>query len=123
MPRKASVFSMLEFYSQDALSTEPWAGAYAVLWGIGNTLENDVKHMHQISARIKSRVSQMKNKGQQAYVHSKIEVIQNCAMLVKIEESWVAAEWVTKNQNPEICATSRAKKAKIEREIKGELKH
>jgi hypothetical protein len=56
--------------------------------GIGDTLEDDVKHMHQISAQIESRVSQMKNKGQQAHFHSKFEVIQNCAMVKeKIEES------------------------------------
>jgi hypothetical protein len=85
--------------------------------GIGDTLEDDVEHMHQISARIESRVSRMKNKGQQAYVHSKIEVIQNCAMVKdKIEESRAAAKRVTKNRNPEVCALTRAKKAKVERD-------
>jgi hypothetical protein len=33
--------------------------------GIGDTLEDDIEHMHQISARIESCVSQMKNKEQQ----------------------------------------------------------
>ncbi len=58
----------------------------------------------------------MKNKGQQAYVHSKIEVIQTCAMVKeKTEESQVDAKRVTENRNPEVCATTRAKKAKVER--------
>lgn len=31
-----------------------------------------------MSARIEARVSRMKNKGRQAFTHSKIELIQNC---------------------------------------------
>jgi hypothetical protein len=55
--------------------------------GIGDTLEDDIEHMHQISARIESRVSHMKNKDQQAYVHSRMESIQsNVAVVTKIEE-------------------------------------
>ncbi len=34
--------------------------------GIGDTLEDDVERIHQISAKIESRVSRMKNKKQQA---------------------------------------------------------
>ena len=45
--------------------------------GIGDMLEDDVEHIHQIAARIESRTSRMKNKAQQAFVHSKIEHIQN----------------------------------------------
>ena len=44
--------------------------------GIGDTLEDDVERIHQISAKIESRVSRMKNKGQQAHVHSKMEAIK-----------------------------------------------
>lgn len=74
-------------------------------------------NMHQLSARIENRVSRMKNKGQQAYMHSKIEVIQNCAEVKdKIEASQVAAKRVIKNRNPEICALTRAKRAKLERD-------
>ncbi len=47
------------------------------LEGIGDMLEDDVEHIHQIAARIESRTSRMKNKTQQAFVHSKIEAIQN----------------------------------------------
>jgi len=36
--------------------------------GIGDTLEDDVERIHQISAQIESCVSRMKNRGQQAHV-------------------------------------------------------
>jgi hypothetical protein len=45
--------------------------------GIGDMLEDDVEHIHQIAATIDVRLSQMKNKSGQALVHSKIEVMQN----------------------------------------------
>ena len=85
--------------------------------GIGDTLEDDVEHLHQMSARIESRVTRMKNKGQQAFVHSKIEVIQNCASVKqKIEESKMAAKHVIIKRNLDQCAVARAKKAKLERD-------
>jgi hypothetical protein len=43
--------------------------------GIGDTLEDDVERIHQICARIELHVSRMKNKTQQALVHSKMEAI------------------------------------------------
>jgi hypothetical protein len=45
--------------------------------GIGGMLEDDVEHIHQIAAKIEVRVSQMKNKSEQALVHSKVKVMQN----------------------------------------------
>jgi hypothetical protein len=45
--------------------------------GIGDMLEDDVVHIHQIAARIEARTSWMKDKSRQAFVHSKIEAIQN----------------------------------------------
>jgi hypothetical protein len=36
--------------------------------GIGDTVEDDVERIHQISAQIESCVSRMKNRGQQAHV-------------------------------------------------------
>jgi hypothetical protein len=45
--------------------------------GIGDTLEDDVERIHQVSAQIESCISRMKNKNQQAHVHSKMEAIQN----------------------------------------------
>jgi hypothetical protein len=85
--------------------------------GIGDTLEDDVEHLHQMAARIESRVSRMKNKGQQAFFHSKIEVVQNSALVKqKIEDSKMAAKRAIGKRNPELCAATRAKKAKVERD-------
>ena len=80
--------------------------------GIGDTIEDDVEHLHQMSARIESRVSRMKNKGQQAFVHSKIEVVQNCAAVKQhIEDSKMAAKRVIINRNQDLCAVNSAKRA------------
>jgi hypothetical protein len=65
--------------------------------GIGDTLEDDVERIHQISAQIESRVYRMKNKGQQAHVHSKMEAIQNCNLVKeKIEASQTLSKRVFK---------------------------
>ena len=54
---------------------------------IGDTLENDMEHMHQIHAWIEPHVSHMKNEDQQAFVPSRMESIQsNVAVVTKIEE-------------------------------------
>jgi hypothetical protein len=47
------------------------------LEGIGDVLVDDLDHLHQTSTKITSCVSRMKNKDQQAFVHSKIEVKHN----------------------------------------------
>jgi ferritin-like metal-binding protein YciE len=61
--------------------------------GIEDMLEDYVKHIHQIEARIESRTSRMKNKAQQAFVHSKIEAIQNSHdIAVKLEASQLQAK-------------------------------
>jgi len=59
--------------------------------GIGDTMEDDVEMMHQVAARIESRVSRMKNKDQQAL------------------------------RNADCCAVLKAKKLKEEREEKRSL--
>ncbi len=41
--------------------------------GIGDTMGDDVEMMHQVAARIESHVGRMKNKDQQAFIHSKME--------------------------------------------------
>ncbi len=61
------------------------------LEGIGDMLEDDVEHIHQIAARIESRTSRMKNKTQQAFVHSKIEAIQNSQ---DITAPWLQFQWL-----------------------------
>ena len=85
--------------------------------GIGDTLEDDVERIHQISAKIESRVSRMKNKGQQAHVHSKMEAIQNCSLVrEKIEESQQASKRVFKKRNLDVCAVERGIGQKKERD-------
>jgi len=94
----------------------------------GEPTENDYQVVEECLAKIhelwvlaglkiESRVSRMKNKGQQAFVHSKIEVIQNCAAVKQhIEDSKMAAKRVIINRNQDLCAVSRAKRAKLERD-------
>jgi hypothetical protein len=85
--------------------------------GFGDTLEDDVERIHQISAQIESPVSRMKNKGKQAHVHSKMEAIQNCNLVKeKIEASQTLSKRVFKKQNQELCAHERGKRLKIERD-------
>jgi hypothetical protein len=86
--------------------------------GIGDTLEDDVERIHQISAQIESRVSRMKNKGQQAHVHSKMEAIQNSTLVkAKIEASQLQSKRVFKKRNIEKCAHERSKRLKEDRDI------
>jgi len=47
------------------------------LEGLGDIQEDDLEHLHQTSAKITACVNQMKNKDQQALVHSKREAIHN----------------------------------------------
>jgi hypothetical protein len=83
--------------------------------GIGDSLEDDIEHMYQISARIKSRVSQMKNKDQQALVHSRLEAIaSNVEVITNIEERKIAANRKIKSTTTE-SAENRAKRLKEER--------
>jgi hypothetical protein len=85
--------------------------------GIGETLEDDVEHMHQISAWIEAWVSRMKDKDKQALVHSKMEAIQfNVEVTEKIEQCKMSSICDFKKRNPELCAVSRAVKLKKERE-------
>jgi hypothetical protein len=85
--------------------------------GIGDTLEDDIEHLHQMSARIEARTSRMKNKGQQAFVHSEIEVVQICAMVKeKILESQATSKRAMKKRNQEACGITRARRAKEERD-------
>jgi hypothetical protein len=85
--------------------------------GIGDMLEDDVEHIHQIAARIESRTSRMKNKAQQAFVHSKIEAIQNSHdIAVKLEASQLQAKRQFKRRNPELDSELRSNRLKIERD-------
>ncbi len=65
--------------------------------GFFDTLDDDVKRIHQISVKIEPCVSRVKNKGQQAHVHSKMEAIQNCNLVKeKIEASQIISIRVLK---------------------------
>ena len=85
--------------------------------GIGDTLEDDVEHMHQISAKIETRVSRMKDKDKQALVHSKMEAIMfNSEVVECVERSKQLAKRKFTNRNPEVCAATRSVRLKIERD-------
>ncbi len=85
--------------------------------GIGDTLEDDVEHMHQILARIETCVSRMKDKDKQALVHSKTEAIMfNSEVAECVEKSKQLAKRKFTNRNPEVCAATRSVRLKIERD-------
>jgi hypothetical protein len=74
-----------------------------------------MEHMHQISSRIESRVSQVKNKEQQAFLHSKMEAIEsNVEVIAKIEERKKAAARKIKSTTTESAAL-RAKRLEEEK--------
>jgi len=84
--------------------------------GIGDMLEDDVEHIHQIAAKIEARVSQMKNKNAQANVHSKMEAMQNSREIREATEKSVQlSKRVLKN---ELQTASKVVEAKEERESK-----
>jgi hypothetical protein len=85
--------------------------------GFGDTLEDDIEHMHQISASLEAQVGQMKNKEQQALIHSKMEAVQsNEEVHQNVERIKVESKRNFKKRNFEICAETRAKKLKEERD-------
>jgi hypothetical protein len=45
--------------------------------GIGDKLEDDVEHIHQKAVTMETRIGHMKNKEHQAFVHSRLEAMQN----------------------------------------------
>jgi len=47
------------------------------LGGIGDMLENDLEHLHQVSKRILDRTSKIKDVTKQSFAHSKIEAKKN----------------------------------------------
>jgi ethanolamine ammonia-lyase large subunit len=85
--------------------------------GIGDTLEDDVERIHQVSEQIESRISRMKNKNQQAHIHSKMEAIQSSiSVKEQIQASQLLAKRLFKKRNLQLCAIERAKKLKKERD-------
>jgi hypothetical protein len=85
--------------------------------GIGDMLEDDVEHIHQMAVRIEMHTSRMPNKAQQPFIHSKIEAIQNSTdVKMKIELSQQCAKRVFKRRNSEKDSTMKRTKIKIERD-------
>ncbi len=85
-------------------------------------MEDDVEMMHQVAARIESRVGRMKNKDQQALVHSKMEaIVSNIKVKEKVSELKSASKRIFKKRNADCCAVLKAKKLKEEREEKRSL--
>ena len=85
--------------------------------GIGDILEDDIEHMHQTSARIEFRMSRIKNKSQQALVHSRIEHVQNShAIKAKLEMSQKESKRNFKNRNDDLDSGLKKKKMKLERD-------
>lgn len=87
------------------------------LEGIGDMLEDDVEHIHQMAARIETRTSRMNNKALQPFIHSKVEAIQNShAIKEKITESQRNAKRAFKKRNPDAVALEKNAKLKTERD-------
>jgi len=85
--------------------------------GIGDMLEDDVEHIHQIAAKIEARITRMKDKTRQAFVHSKIEAIQNSQEIkAKVTESQQNAKRKFKKRNQELDSEQRNIKLKVERD-------
>jgi hypothetical protein len=79
--------------------------------GIGDMLEDDVEHIHQMAARIESRTSRMTNKALQPFLHSKIEAIQNSHVIKQqIQSSQDNAKRASKERDPEADSFIRNKK-------------
>jgi len=85
------------------------------LGGLGDMLEDDLEHLHQVSKRITDRTSKIKNITKQAFSHSKIEAkLNNKEIILKTKESQLHSKRAFKK--PRIDAFQRAGQAKIERD-------
>jgi hypothetical protein len=84
--------------------------------GIGDMLEDNVEHMHQLAARIESCSSRMTNNALKLFIHLKVEAIQKCQEVKgKIELSRQHAKWAFKKRNPEVVSVLKNAKLKTER--------
>jgi len=87
-----------------------------LLGGIGDMLEDDLEHLHQISKKISDRTSRIKNKHQQALSHSQMESkLQNKEIISKTMESQLDAKRVFKKAR--VDSSERVAQAKLERDI------
>jgi hypothetical protein len=58
--------------------------------GIEDMLEDDVEYIHQKAAKIETQIGRMKNKEHQAFVHSRLEAMQNSREIKEAMESSIA---------------------------------
>lgn len=87
--------------------------------GIGDTMEDDIGMMHQVAARIESHVGRMKNKDQQALVHSEMEaIVSNIEVKEKIYQVKKETTHIFNERNAECFAVLKSKKLKEERDEK-----
>jgi len=81
--------------------------------GIGDLLEDDLEHIHQISKKITDQTSRIKNKMQQARSHSQMEEkLNNREIMARTIESKDESKHLFKKQR--VDATARAAQAKVE---------
>jgi len=83
--------------------------------GIGDLLEDDLEHLHQMSKKIGDRTNRIKNKDQQARSHSQMEAkLNNSDIISRMQQSQAESKRVFKRRR--IDATERAAAAKQERD-------
>ena len=85
------------------------------LKGIGDLLEDDLEHLHQMSKKITDRTSRIKNKNQQARSHSQMEAkLYNAEIITRTQQSQAESKRVYKRKR--VDAVQRAVIAKKERD-------
>jgi len=83
--------------------------------GIGDLLEDDLEHLHQMSKKIADRTSRIKVKDQQARSHSQMEAkLNNSNIIMQMEKSQAESKRVFKRRR--VDAAERAANAKKERD-------
>ena len=83
--------------------------------GIKYILEDDVEHIHQLAAKIEAQTSRMKDKTWQAFVHSKIEAIQNSNYIkAKLTASKEQGKRNSTKRNTDLNSEQRKSKQKLE---------
>ncbi len=85
-----------------------------LLQGIGDMLEDDLEHLHQISKKISHRTSRIKNMAQQALSHSQMEAKFNNKDIIE------------KTRESQLCSKRAFKKARtgsLEQAVQAKIEH
>jgi hypothetical protein len=86
-----------------------------LLGSIGDMLEDDVEHLHQMLQKISYRTSRIKNVAQQAFFHSKMEAkVNNKEIVDKTNESQLHSKRTFKKART--GSSERSAQAKLERD-------